>query len=413
MAQGVQQLNSLMKYVLPENPVSLIPDGVKLYKTLPEIQEAEQAGRKLLVPVELTSEGGVTYGDGSAFAYESTVDGLWGEAQLDCQPVVLNMELSKSAVDRLSNNKVAFTNVATLKTKSMYKELSRRAETSMFYGKSPKGLGTVGATTGTSGTSLVVTWTAGQWAAGFWAGRKGHRYEFRTSAGVGHAGHTTNLLTLASVDWTNKKCTFTGNAGEIATVVANDVCYYRGSYVNDMVGLDGILTTSGNIFNIDNTVYDLWKGCENPALTSLTIAEFMKAFATPVAIGGLADDTVTYLNNLKLEGINATITNANYRNSGGRNDVEIKIGQDMIKFITQAGTNTLIGSNYVKEADSFTFSQKQLRCFGTKKISFEANKGKGDYWLELQSNYGARMQGAYEFAIMLDCPAQAMKTLIP
>lgn len=413
MSQSVATLNSLMKYVVPDKAVSLIPDNVKLYPMLPEIGKAQQAGRKLLVAVELTSEGGVTYGDGTAFAYESTVDGIWGEAQLDAYPVVLNMELSRSSVDRLADNADAFTDLATLKTKSMYTELARRAETSLFYGKSPTGIGTVGATTGTATTSLVVTFTTGQWAPGIWAGRKGHRFEFRqVSTGVGRAGHTTNLLVLSAVDFVNKKCTFVGNATEIATVVATDVCYFRGAYANDMVGLDAIMTTDGTIFNIDNTVYDLWKG-NRTTLAANTMAEYIKAIGIPVAVGGLGTDTHTWINSTKFEALNSSITNQNYRGTGDKPDSKIEIGHDSLVFTTQAGKTTIKASPYVKEGDSFTFSLKDLKLFGAKKISFESTKGKGDYWLELPSNYGARMQGAYELAIMLGRPAQSIKATVP
>jgi hypothetical protein len=406
-------MNANMKYVFPKDkPLDLIPDNVKLYKMLPEIKQTARLGRLALLPVELGAEGGVTYGTGAAFAYEDTVEGAWGEAQIDCNPVVLNMQLSRSLIDRLNSDTNAFIDVMTLRTRSMSKELARRAECSMFYGKSPSGLGTVGAITGTSGTSLVITFTSGQWAPGIWAGRKNHRFEVRSNAGVHRAGGLTNMLTLTTVDFVNKKCTFTGNAGEIATVVATDVVYFRGSYTNDMTGFDTQLTKSGTVFNVDNSVYELWKGSAY-TLASTAFSEFIKGVGVAVAQGGLSDDTVAFINSTKWEALNSTVTNQNYRNQGGSDNAAAKAGVEAMSFTTQAGRTTLVGSPYIKEGDGFIWSMKDLVVVGTKKISFDSSNGEGQYWVDLPSNYGAQMQGAYEFNPVLTAPANAIKLTVP
>lgn len=413
MANSVANLNTNMKYVYPNNEmVSLIPDNVKMYKMLPEIRETAKMGRKALVPVELGAEGGVTYGDGTAFAYENEVDGTWKEAEIETYPVVLNMKLSRSAVDRLASDKNAFIDVMTLRTKSMFTELARRAETGIFYGKSSKGLGEILNTTGTSGTTLNIGFATGQWAPGFWAGRIGHRFEVRSNAGAGRAGHSTNMLTLATVDFTNKRCTFTGNAGEIAAVVGTDVIYFRGSYTNDITGFDAQLTTSGTIFGIANTTYELWRGSAY-TLSAATFAEFIKGVGVAVAQGGLSDDTVAFINSTKWETLNSTVTNQNYRNMGGSDNAAARAGVRGMTFETQAGITTLIGSPYVKEGDGFLMSLKDIVTVGVKKINFESSKGSGEYWIELPSNYGAQMQGAYEFQPVIQAPAKALKLSIP
>ena len=422
MAGSVASLNAAMKYVMPnDKPVSLLPDNVKMYKMLPEIRETQKLGRKALVPVELTAEGGVTYGDGTAFAYETVVDGTWSEAQVDTVPVVLNMELSRGAVDRLSADKNAFIDIMTLRTRSMGKELARRAESGIFYGKSPSGLATItGApvlsTTAVTNDTVTVTVTTGQWAPGVWAGRKGHRFEFRTSAGVAHAGTTTPLCVLKSVDWVLKKLVFQTSAGagvtEFGTIASGDVIYFRGSYTNDMLGLDAQMLTNGSVFGIDNTVYDLWKASLY-TLSSTAFSEFIKGMGVAVAVGGLADDTIAVINSTKWEALNSTVTNQNYRNTAVGDNAAAKAGVKGMTFDTQAGTTTLIGSAYVKEADGFIFSMKDVINLGVKKVSFDASNGKGEYWMELPSNYGARMQGAYEFQPMLQQPAQSVKLTVP
>lgn len=413
MTHSVATLNTNMKYVFPnDKPVSLIPSNVKAYKMLPEIKKTAKLGRKALVPVELGAEGGVTYGDGTAFAYDPVVDGTWSEAQVDATPVVLNMQLSRDAMDRLAEDRDAFVDIMTLRTKSMTTELARRAESGFFYGKSSKGLATITNTTGTSGTTLVVQVTAGQWSPAVWVGRKNHRFEFRSSAGAARAGHSTNYLTLSSVDFINQKLTFTGNSGEIATVVATDVIWFRGSYTNDMFGIDYQLTASGSVFGIDNTLYDTWKSASY-TLASNNFSEFIKGLGVLVAQSGISEDTICWINSTKWESLNSTVTNQNYRNSGSSDNAAARAGVKALYFTTQAGETTLIGSPYVKESDSFVYAPSDLLTIGVKKISFDSSNGKGEYWIELPSNYGAQMQGAYCLQPMLQAPNRALKITIP
>lgn len=418
MSQSVTSLNSLMQYALPkEGLVTLAPASVKLYKMLEkkQLKESEMtAGRKLLVAVESNAPGGATFGDGSSFAYNAVVDATYPEAQLDCMPVVLGAQLSNSAIDRLAKNRIQGISVASMKTKSLYNELSKIAEIACFYGQSAKGVGTVGAITGTSGTSLVVTFTAGQFAPGIWGGRKGHPFEVRqTGTGTARAGTTAaKPLVISAVNFTARTVTFTGDATEIATVVATDVLYPFGAWANDMKGLDSILTTDGSVFGIDNTVHELWKGSRY-TLSSLAFSELIKGVGVGVSIGGLADDVIVFINSDKYESLNSTVTNQNYRNSGASSNDKVKIGSSSMTFTTQAGEATLVGSPLIKEADGFAFNLNDLDVFGAKKISFQNADGKGEYWVELPGNYGARMQAAYEFAIMLQHPAQAIKLTIP
>ena len=412
-AHSVATLNANMKYVWPKGGVTeLIPDNVKLYRMLPEIKETAKLGRSALLPVELGSEGGITYGTGAAFQYEDTVEGAWGEATVDAYPVVLNTDLSRSLIDRLNNDKQSFIDTMTLRTKCMAKELARRAESGIFYGKSPGGLGIINNTTGTTGTTLVINFTAAQWAPAVFVGRKNHRFEVRSNAGAHRAGGLTNMLTLTSVDFTTRTATFTGNSGEIATVVATDVLYFRGSYTNDIIGLDAQLTKSGVSFGIDNSVYELWKGSAS-TLASTAFSEFIKSVGNAVDVGGLSDDTVAFINSAKWEALNSSVTNQNYRNQGGSDNAAARAGVKAMTFTTQAGETTLIGSPYIKGGDGFLFSMKDLVVIGTKKISFESSKGSGEYWTELPNNYGARMQGAYEFQPVLSSPAQAVKLTVP
>ena len=55
----------------------------------------------------------------------------------------------------------------------------------------------------------------------------------------------------------------------------------------------------------------------------------------------------------------------------------------------------------------------KLAVVGVKKVNFDASNGKGEYWIELQGNYGARMQGAYEFQPVFEMPACALKLTVP
>jgi hypothetical protein len=401
MAQTVQSLNALMKYVTPDKFISLVPDNVKLMKMVGDINEAERLGRKFLAPVEAASEGGVTYGDGSAFTYNNTVEGSWPEAQVDCNPTVLNMDISRSAADRLANSKASFVSAMSLKMKTMHRELAQRWEIGAFYGKA--GLGTI-ASTVVAGNA-TITFAAGQWAPGIWAGRKGHHLDAYNGA---TKVNTVADLVIASVSFANKTVTVSGNAADLAALAASHKLYFQGSYVNESAGLEYILTTAGTVFNLDNTAYELWAGTQYNVAGSISMSKILQAAGQAAAQGGLSDDCVVFINSTKWEVLNNDLAalrelDSSFSADKGENGVQ------GIVYNSQVGKLKIIGSPLIKEGDGFMFSLKNFKRVGVKDISFAGGASKEDYFIELPTQYGFRMQGSYENAIYLEKPAAAVK----
>ena len=166
-------LNTQFKYIQAK-ATSLLPENAVLLKIIPELTEAQKEGRLYLVPCQLSHENGVTYGDGTVFALNSSAAAIYDEIEVDAQPIILVTQLSESVVNRMLNSEKSFISESTLRMRVMYDSLARYLEISMLYGKSATGLGTLATAVQTgSTTTCVATITAAQWSAGIWGSHIG------------------------------------------------------------------------------------------------------------------------------------------------------------------------------------------------------------------------------------------------
>lgn len=88
-------LNTQFKYI-QDKAQTLMPENSVLMKLIPEITEATKEGRKYLVPVQLSHENGITYGDGSVFALNSASAAAYDEIEVDASPIILLTQISES-----------------------------------------------------------------------------------------------------------------------------------------------------------------------------------------------------------------------------------------------------------------------------------------------------------------------------
>jgi hypothetical protein len=154
-----------------------------------------------------------------------------------------------------------------------------RLECSLLFGRD--GLGVVSAN-----DSGVLTITAATWATGIWAsGMTGAVLEAFTGTGASVTQHNGDL-TISAVSVANKTVTVTGTS---SAVVANDVLYFKSARTttayNECIGLYRIMTTSGSIFNINNSTYNLWAAQSYAVNGNLSLTAIMNAAALGVPFG--------------------------------------------------------------------------------------------------------------------------------
>lgn len=409
-------LNSHFKYI-QDKAETLLPQNAVLLKMIPEITEATKEGRKYLVPVQLSHENGITYGDGSVFALNSASNASYDEIEVDAQPVVLLTQISESVANRMANSKTAFMTEATLRARVMYDSIARYLEISMLYGKSTTGWGTAYSTSASTATQTVVI-DAAQWSGGIWGGAVGAVLEaYQNNSGtitkIADNANTTCTVTkvVASTRTITMTCASSTLAGTIDTAKASYTVFFvpKGAYENDMVGLEKQIVGGASYFGIDPTIYPLWQGqtyaCGSAALT---MAKVLAGAAQCVSVGGLNDDAVLMVSAKTYQNLNSDQAalrsyDGSYKSSDAEN------GMEGIKYHGPNGMIEVMVNNIVKEGEAYLIPPKYLSRIGAKEISFQRPGKPDEFFQEIPGYAGYSLRAGAEFAVLLSRPAMACK----
>lgn len=395
-------LDTMFKYVVADKVNSLIPDTVELLRTT-RFDEAEKIGRKYLVPVALTFENGVTYGDKTAFALNDPIAGVYEEIEMDSNPVVLRSQVSQAAANAMVKSDKAFATWAYLRSQNMMKSLAKRAEIAMWYGQT--GLGKVSASS--VSTNATVTITDATWAPGIWSGMEGAAFDVYNG---GSKINTNADCILVSVDYDNKQIVLSGNATDLGNIAATHDIFFKGAKSNDMAGVDKIMTNTGSLFGIDASAYALWKANSYSAgSAALSMSKVLKALAAPVGKGGLDEDVNLYVATKTYENLNSDFgalrsLDQSYSKSAGQNGVQ------RIEYFGQNGKISIIPVSFIKEGEAFLMPPKQIKRVGTTDLTFATNGPHGEeFFLPLASSAGYELRCQYDFSVMIEKPAQCTK----
>ena len=415
----LNSLNTQFKYI-QDKAQTLLPENAVLMKLIPEITEATKEGRVYLVPVQLSHENGVTYGDGTVFALNSASAAAYSEISVDAAPIILLTQISESVANRMANSKQTFITEATLRARVMYESLARYLEISMLYGKSTTGWGTAFSTAqvGSTAVSTVVIDTA-QWSGGIWGGSVG--------AVLQAISNVAGTLTLVTDGSGNSKITVTKVVASTRTItftcanatLAAAVDTAKGSYVvsfipygslsTDMIGLEKQIVGGATYFGIDPTIYPLWQGqtyaCGS---ASLTMAKVLTGTAQAVAVGGLKDDAVLMVSAVTYQNLNSDQAALRmYDSSYSSSDAET--GTEGIVYHGPNGKISVIVNNIVKEGEAYLIPPKYLSRVGAKELSFQRPGKTDEFYQEIPGYAGYSLRAGAEFAVLLSRPAMAVK----
>ena len=265
--------------------VNAIPSWCLLQDKVPFEEADAGLGQYYVFGVVLQKEQGFTYapssGTGSGVVtMNASIAGYIGQAQVEGFAIYLRSRLSYDAAAKASRaGKKAFAQAYGAVLKNMKESHQYRLECSLLYGRD--GLGIV--STNTSG-ALVLT--AASWATGIWAsGMKGAILE-AFDATTTTANQLNGDLTISAISVALKTVTVTGTN---SSVVATNILYFKGARTttgfNECIGLNRILTYSGTIFNIDNSLYELWSAQSYAVNGNLSLTAIMNGAALGMSFG--------------------------------------------------------------------------------------------------------------------------------
>lgn len=269
--------------------VNAIPSFAILQQRF-KFEEADAGlGQFYVFGVTLQKEQGFTYAPSSGAnsgvqTMNAAVAGYIGQAQVEGFAIYLRSRLSYDAAAKASKaGKKAFAQAYGAVLKNMKESHQYRLELSLLYGRD--GLGVVSV----NGGGGVLTISTATWATGIWAsGMKGAILNAWSTSAYPATQHDSDL-TISTINVSSKQITVTGTS---SSVIPNDVLYFKGarsvsdSSYNECIGLYRILsTTSGTIFNISATDYELWRAQQYAVNGNLSLTAIMHGAAQGTNFG--------------------------------------------------------------------------------------------------------------------------------
>lgn len=379
----------------------LQPEDYQLQKDMPFSQK-EKVGDSYVEAMVLSSEMGFTLGGSGmeAFDLNPAVAGAVKQTTVQPYTVVLASVVPWGVLSRSAGGgERAFFDGTKHIVKNNLKSHGKVLEVIRWYGQSPDLLGYVsyatqtyrgvaftngggalttinGAITFTGGVNTAakaILLAPGSYAAGIWVGSEGVTVEQLGSTGTvlasGKLLGTDAEQGVIFVDFTPVAATAVTGAGSARLGWAGM------ESAKDMKGVKSILTTTGNLFGIDNTQFSLWKGNTinlNPAGTGgvkFTFDQLQQGVAQAVNRGGLDGDLNIYVNPRTWKTLISTeagkrVYDKSYKESEADN------GMESITFYHQAGKAMIKSHRMVKEGDVAGLHLEDWTRSGSAEVSF-------------------------------------------
>lgn len=407
---AVNSLDSLFKRVWGDGAIKALPRFAKLQDEIP-FSKKERLGDMYVVPVVLQFEHGFSYGvyQDAAFALNAAVAGKVIQAQIRGAMIVLRSQLSYEDIFKAAEaGPAAFESATSLVVENMQRSFAKRQELAFWYGQT--GLATVSGI-----TSHVITVTDATWAPGIWSGMKDcilSSYTGITASETAHdavsgSGTVTGLI-VSSVSMANK--TINVGTSDSATVAA-DVLYFFGSRLaasyKECAGIDKIMTNNGSLFNIDASVYELWKSNTRAVNGPFSMLAVLNGIADAQNMG-LDDDAKVYCPTLRWNTLNAD--QAALRRYGAYS-AKAENGSEGIVYHSVNGMTEVVAHPFLKEGEAFLIvnPKKRVLRVGATDITFRRPGLQENIFRELTDNAGLELRAFSDQGIIITLPAQCTK----
>lgn len=371
----------------------LLPEDYALAKDIPFSQK-QKVGEKFVEAVILSHEVGFTLGGSSmeAFDINPAVAGSVKQAEVTPYMTVLPSVVPFGVISRSAGGgKVAFYDATKHVLKNNLKSHGGLQEILRLYGQAAALLGrvsyatatyrSVSFTTGTgtltiNGSSVAFTngvnvaskWillAPGQFAAGIWVGKEGVTVQQVDSTGAVVA---EGSLVEVDADMGAIKVDFTPIAATSTT--SHRLCFKGMGEAKEMVGINKILSTSGSVFGISNSTYNIWKGSTvDVGSVKFSFQKLQDGVAQAVNRGGLDGDLKVYVNPRTWGKLIVTEAGLRMYDQSYKSD-KAENGAESILFHHQAGKAEIMASRFIKEGEAYALHLPTWSRSGSAEVSF-------------------------------------------
>lgn len=434
----IAQLNGWYKEVYAaqaEDLSPLTPKDLYFYNQVP-FKETERIGNHYNVPVILTQEHGISFGDveDGAYGLAPAIPMTSKNAQVQSQQITMR---TKVPVDTLSRStggaKVAFAKATAPIMESLLGSHGMNLELGFLYGRSATGLGQIESVTNVDTTHETLTISAATWAVGIWGGTEGRKlviYKNTDASLISSAadavfqvtacdpdlrtitvlGTTTGITALHAASGTAMNIFRYGATGLTTTDngLGIDATLVIAS-MKESYGIDAIILNAGTLFGINAASYSLWKASSlNLSNSQLTFGQIGKAVNKAVGKGGLREEVDVLVcpnawQNMNADAAAARAFDSSYSSGKTEN------GFESISFHGQSGRLNVISYPLIKEGEALVIPKKRLRRVGSTDVTFNIPGRKDEFFLHMPNNNGFEMRSYSDQAIFTPMPAKFVK----
>ena len=363
-------------------------------------------GLKFATAVRLAYPNGFTHavgnGTAGAFAFSDAVPGSQGRAELYGYQTLLRDQMSYEDAAKLAKGgKSSFTKGMPFFLEGLQRSMRKRIEAELIWGG--QGIGTITGTPTTSGSNKIVAITPAQWAPFIWAGNEGMQFDAYNGASK---VNTNAALVLVTSDPVARTVTVSGNSTDLAALASTHTFYFRGAYGAEMTGTHGILNNTGALFNIDASVYSLWKALQYaPTSGAFTFQKLKKAIAISVS-KGLDEDALLIVHPSTWDDLNTNILAL--RETDKSETSKVTIGTGEIEYKSQNGTTRVVASGFMKEGIAHVYcNPKQYwKRIGAADVTMNMPGMGSEMFLHLPNAAGVEFRSYTHQAVICQAPAK-------
>ena len=277
--------------------------------------------------------------------------------------------------------------------------------------------------TGSATNSFWFYVDRNQWSTGLWAGKVGAELQiFYDDNTTLISSGADSVFTIAAIDPQYKRIRITSTATgttAIETAVGTKANFdtglrvyfngtYTGSAYKDFIGIDGIITKSGTLFGIDNTVYSLFRGNEYTASGALSLSQIIAATENAVA-QGLMEDVCAYVPISAWNSLASTESGLRRYDSSYKNGIA-ENGVQSLAFYGANGKIEIEPHPILKAGEVFIIPKKQFIRVGATDVTFQTpGMDSTEIFLQLPSNAGYEVRAYADQALLCMAPAKCTK----
>ncbi|MDE2099556.1 MAG: hypothetical protein KGL39_20050 [Patescibacteria group bacterium] len=407
-----------IKDLVPESSVLLRPERVKF------VSKKGREGLQYNQPVILSLPSSATWGLGGP-TLNAAIAMQMGNAIVAGSAITMRDVIAYDAAARAASSDAAFEAAVGLVVRTLLKSHAKLAEIDLLYGNgsianvaSPVtgGVSLCESTSVASGTSTTCTFTVsyGTWAPAIFSGYENAQLDAYQSGSIINSNAALTITSVNVIPTSSSvggTVTVSGNATDITALVAANGgnvidFYWRSAYGNNLIGLKGILSNTGTIFNISAANYSLWQSNSYSAGSSqLTFSKLQQAVALGVSRG--LDEAVLALvspvtfADLVNEQAGARRYDSSYNSSKNEN------GSEALTYWGPSGKIEVIAHPFVHQGEAFVFPAPELIKVGPLDKIEPALPGMGDLVFQSPLTGSYELRTFSDMGLLLCTPAKA------